>query len=99
MVKVFHGNLDVSVEDFEFSGRLYAGAVVVSYMRHTDGSTITWEPELIRLVDVTDGEADWQDDDVLSTIPFRAELAQAVFSELDEYIADSCRDDCRFCLY
>lgn len=96
MAKVFHGNVDVAVEEFEFSGRLYGGAVVVSYLRHTDGSTITWKPELIRLVDVTEGDMDWEDDDVCSTVPTDSELGRALLADHKDYIADTCRDDSRW---
>jgi hypothetical protein len=95
MASIVHGNVKFPVEQFEFYSRMYGGSILVSYVRNNDRS-IDWEPELLRVVDVTDGEADWEDDDVCLTVDYKTELAQAVFSELDDYITDCCRDDCRW---
>jgi len=53
-MKVIHGNVNIKVDEFEFDSRMYGGSILVSYIRNNDHS-IEWEPELLRLVDVTDG--------------------------------------------
>jgi len=92
---IIHADLEVPIEEFEFAGRLYGGVLVVEYTRDRDYS-VEWEPELLRLVDVSDGEADWEDDDVRSTVAFDSELGRALLADHAEYVADTCRDDCRW---
>ena len=94
-MKITYGSAKIPVEEFEFDGRLYGGSIFVNYARHTDHS-IDWEPELLRLVDVTDGEADWENDDICETIEIKTKLAQAVFAKLDDFILDCCFDDYRW---
>ena len=94
-MKVIHGNVNIKVDEFEFDSRMYGGSILVSYVRNNDRS-IDWEPEFLRVVDVTDGEADWEDDDNLHTIPLGSHLAKALLAEYDDFVEDECRDDCRF---
>lgn len=94
-MKTLHGSVDVDVEEFQFDNKLFSGVIFVTYVRHSDGC-LEWEPQLLRLTDVTDEDVKWEDDDDLSTIPFNNPLAKNLMINLDEYISDCCRDDCRF---
>ena len=94
-MKTLNGAVDVKVEEFEFDNKLFSGVIYVTYVRHSDGC-VEWEPEIIRLTDVTDDEAYWGGDDDLETICIKNPLAQNVMLNLDEYIIDCCRDDCRW---
>jgi len=85
-------NLIVEIDEFEFQGRLYGGELTINYSYDRADQSYDWDVEMLRLVDITDGDADWTDDDVRSTIPADSSIAKALFSNWNQHIIDCCAD-------
>ena len=90
-------SLTIDIDEFEHDGRLYGGQLFIRYTKLSRwDSFFEWEPELLRLVDITDGDKDWEDDDVRMTVLHTDPIAQSIYNDLDQYIVECCSDDCRF---
>ena len=90
-------SLTIDIDEFEHDGRLYGGQLFIRYTKLSRwDSFFEWEPELLRLVDITDGDKDWTDDDVRMTVLHTDPIAQGIYNDLDQYIVECCSDDSRF---
>ncbi len=95
MTNIVRGNVEFSVEEFEFNCGMYYGCIYVDYKRNSDFS-ISCDPQLIRLVDYNVKDVDWENDDNLHTIPLDSDLAKVLLAKYNDFVEEECRDDCRW---